>query len=768
MTSAILLLSLALAAPAAGAADSTATTATATSPAAPARRFALVIGSNAAPDERTPGLRFADDDAARVAELLREAGVDVELVAEFDQDTQAVHGAQVAGLRPPTREGALQAHAALVARMKAARAAGAAVEYLVYFSGHGDIGPDGQGFLAMSEGTRLTRHDLFAGLLAGSPADYNHLVLDACQSEALVLSRGGSRAGWKSDRVEGDGQAVQKYLDGLHLDRFPNTGVLLASSADQQTHEWERYRGGIFTHELLSALRGAGDVNGDGRLEYSEVGAFVAAANSGVKDPRGRLRVVVRPPRRDVRRPLLAHELGGQRLLVFAAGDAHRYTVEDSRGVRLADLRRSGELPGYLRLPPGELFVVREREAAGEGAQAGAQRPEEARVPANQSTAIAAARLKFAAAARGERGALDQALRGGLFTVPYGRGYYVGYTDRTGLLAVEHDQWAGDAWQSVEARAEHERMVGPPPPPPPVTPTPTGPPEVEWEDKYWNAMSVGVIFSPFREPGPATLASDRVTADQSRAWASPFRGLDVRYYAFELGGDRFPRFSGFVRTGFNRGSVQFSPAEGATGFMPTQARELDYFVVPLWLGGNFHLFRRFPLRPYAGFGFGFDILHVDYAREAAANVVNTSARIGFEVHAGLEVRISNYFFASAQIQQQWAARKRLAEVPDFSTQGLSVITSIGFGFPINKANAALYQRRQKRAQEQYQREQQAAADRARRAAEAWEARPVQPELLSPRPAAPPLEGPPPASATPALAPMVAPSDSPAPAAPPSP
>ena len=69
-------------------------------------------------------------------------------------------------------------------------------------------------------------------------ADHNHILIDACKSEQFVLTRGKT---WKKDRAAEDyGEAVEKYLDKNHLGHFPNTGVVLAHSADQQTHEWER------------------------------------------------------------------------------------------------------------------------------------------------------------------------------------------------------------------------------------------------------------------------------------------------------------------------------------------------------------------------------------------------------------------------------------------------------------------------------------------------------------------------------------------------
>ena len=291
-------------------------------------RFALVVGSNETKSKEQRALRFADDDAARVAELWLELGAEVELLTVFDQSSQARFPELVKRAEQPTREEFDAAWARLQAKMQAASDAGREVELTIYYAGHGDVGPDGQGFLTLANGDTLTRSDLFTQLLGASPADHNHLIVDACKSEQFVLSRGE----WQADAGPQDyGDSVRDYLDGNHLGAHPDTGVILAHSADQQTHEWERWSGGIFTHELLSGLRGAADLNGDGSIEYSELGAFVSAANSGVDDPRARLEVAVRPPRGDERAPLLTHErVSEQRVLLLAGADRGRYSLEDA------------------------------------------------------------------------------------------------------------------------------------------------------------------------------------------------------------------------------------------------------------------------------------------------------------------------------------------------------------------------------------------------------------------------------------------------------
>ena len=122
-----------------------------------------------------------------------------------------------------------------------------------------------------------------------------------------------------------------------------------------------------------------------------------------------------------------------------------------------------------------------------------------------------------------------------------------------------------------------------------------------------------------------------------------------------------------------------------------EAERLSYLSVPLFLGGNIYAFDRFPLRPYAGMGFGLDVLRVDYDRHVPDMIVDpgidptlsdVSARIGFELHAGLELRIRNVVTLSAEVMQLWSKRRNLNGVPDFSNEGFTVILGLSYAFEL--------------------------------------------------------------------------------------
>ncbi len=728
-------------------------------------RFALVIGSNATLDAASDPLRFADDDAASMAELLSEVGYDVELVTTLDAESQALHPNLVRAARDPSPEGLDAAWAELAARMDAVKGE---VELLIYYSGHGDVGPDGQGYLTLSGG-KLTRNRLFAEILGRSAADHNHVLIDACRSEQFVLTRGKT---WKNDRTSDDATAdVGRYLGKNHLGGHPNTGVIVAHSADQQTHEWERYRGGIFTHQLLSGLRGGADLNGDGAIEYSELGAFVAAANSGVKDPRARLSVTVRPPEQDQRQPVLRHaDIGAQRVLYFPQGeDPKLYTVEDTRGVRLADLRRAGDQPGYLRLPAGDVFVSRRSaDGAGDG--------QEATIPAGDLGIVELPALSFTRTKRAARGALDQAFRAGLFATPYGPGYYSGYTDTRGLLAVEDPTWRVEVWEVDEDGRETKVAES-------EVQAPSADEALETEvivesddeddplDRTWGGLFFGTVVTPQNPEGILDSGAARVDSSGFKGCLSPddrsacsaLRGFDLRWQIFRTTArKKYPGWLGYLRTGYAAGHASFPRTieEGlpeGTDLPPAgTATQASYVAVPVFLGGNIYVFDNFPLRPYAGLGFGFDVIRMRYERTEAATRRVTKARIGFELHAGIEARITNHVALSAEVMQQWGARKRFDGIPDFSNRGFSMVFGVAVGFGLHDKKAPRKVKTQVRSK---------TVPRAEPAAKPEPVtNPMKPATPAPEPAAPPepLTNPmrPAPPASPAPAPPAAPAPPP--------
>ncbi|HLK90269.1 MAG TPA: caspase family protein [Polyangia bacterium] len=301
-------------------------------PPSPVRRFALVVGSNRPPRPGLVTLRYADDDAVRWSVLFRTFGAEVELLTDLDVESERLYGAEVPPHRSPTHPEVMRAMARL--RGEIARAHGAGVRTAFYFiyAGHGDE-EDGEGFVGLADG-RLLRHELEEEILAVSGADTNHVIVDACRSYYLAYDRGpgGTRRPWP-----------EPYFNTGTAARFRNTGFVLASSSGGPAHEWEEFQAGIFSHEVRSGLLGGADANGDGKITYAELAAFVRVANQAVRNDRYRPEILARAPSDgddvllDVRDAVAGH-------VRFGAGLAGRQVLEDELGVRWADVH-----PGPLQ-----------------------------------------------------------------------------------------------------------------------------------------------------------------------------------------------------------------------------------------------------------------------------------------------------------------------------------------------------------------------------------------------------------------------------------
>ncbi|NOU26500.1 MAG: caspase family protein [Polyangiaceae bacterium] len=199
-------------------------------------RFGVVIGNNTgnADDQE---LRYAEADASRMHDTLRTLG-----------------GFAPANLVLLKGESAETVRRTLIAVNDRVRAAVAGPErqavLLVYYSGHADssVLHLGRSSLPLSEVEQIVR---------GSVADLRLLILDACRSGALTRVKGGTPAPPVAIRME-------SQLQG--------EGVLFwtASAANEDAQESDALKGSFFSHYLNSALIGAGDSDGDGRVTIDE------------------------------------------------------------------------------------------------------------------------------------------------------------------------------------------------------------------------------------------------------------------------------------------------------------------------------------------------------------------------------------------------------------------------------------------------------------------------------------------------------------------
>lgn len=281
-------------------------------------RVAVVASAGTADGQ--VALRYADRDAERLAAVLRELG-------GFDR---------VERLRAP-RAGELRE---ALERVERQAARDPAVQLVFYYSGHADE----RGLLL---GGERFSFDELRGRLESSRAAVRVAFIDACYSGSLVRAKGGQRApGYALDTVE-----------ATHV---TGAAIISAGTATELAQESGELEGSYFTHHILSALRGAGDRDGNGVVTLAETyqyayGHTVAATMPSVWGPQH--------PSYEYRLsgtgelPLTRLTRSGQ-ALTFPPADGRVYLVSTSGDDVVAEVRPLSGARVRLALPGSRYRVV--------------------------------------------------------------------------------------------------------------------------------------------------------------------------------------------------------------------------------------------------------------------------------------------------------------------------------------------------------------------------------------------------------------------------
>ncbi len=201
------------------------------------RRYLVAVGANSGGSERIE-LQYAVSDAERFADIMVKMG--------------GVDPAHRIVLREPDPGAMRSAIADLATRISEDAASEDRVEVLFYYSGHADdkglrVGED---HLSYSE---LRRH------VEGIPAAVRITILDACASGVITRLKGGERR--------------PPFLVDVSSDT-KGYAFLTSSSENEAAQESDVIGASFFTHYLVSGLRGAADVSGDGRVSLTEAYQF--------------------------------------------------------------------------------------------------------------------------------------------------------------------------------------------------------------------------------------------------------------------------------------------------------------------------------------------------------------------------------------------------------------------------------------------------------------------------------------------------------------
>jgi hypothetical protein len=290
-------------------------------------RYAVIVGNN----RGLPGeieLRYAENDAQRMYDVLKDLGgfapanmvlLRGENASTFTRTLSTVNDLIRSSLSRPNTQAVL----------------------FVYYSGHANAD-------ALHLGA--TRFDLvqLEQLVRASPATFRILTLDACRSGVVTRRKGGAPGPQFSVKLE---------------EQLDEQGVvfLTATAASEDAQESDELKASFFTHYLHSALVGAADTDGDGRITLEE--AYRYAHDNTVRATSRTLAGIQHPSYRyDLRGQgkVVLTELGANAatrgFLAFPSGRTYLVTRGDRAGAIVGEVA-TGSTARRLSVRPGRYFV---------------------------------------------------------------------------------------------------------------------------------------------------------------------------------------------------------------------------------------------------------------------------------------------------------------------------------------------------------------------------------------------------------------------------
>ena len=291
-------------------------------------RYVVAVSANYGGQGR-PVLRYAESDAKSFAKVLGEMG--------------GVQPGNVILVKEPGVAGLQKQLDALDSKIAGGKNAAGRNEVLFYYSGHAD-----------EKGLRLG-NEVYAWKelrkrIDAMSADVKIAVIDACGSGAITRLKGGV--------------AVPAFMVDQSSD-MKGYAFITSSTQDESSQESDKLKGSFFTHSLVSGLRGAGDLSGDGKVTLSE--AYQFAFNETLQKTEKTMGGAQHPSRDmnlagtgDVVMTDLRSTSAGLELDEDVDG---RLFIRDANGELVAELYKKSGRAMSLGFPAGKYTVRLERPA---------------------------------------------------------------------------------------------------------------------------------------------------------------------------------------------------------------------------------------------------------------------------------------------------------------------------------------------------------------------------------------------------------------------
>lgn len=291
-------------------------------------RYVFAISANNGGSTR-PMLRYAESDAKSFVNVMHEMG--------------GVPKSNQFFVREPSVSEIKKQLSVLDGVLKKNKGQNARQEVLVYYSGHAD-----------EKGIHLGNENFAWSELRANidnlNADVKIAVIDACGSGAITRSKGGV--------------AVPAFMVDASSD-MKGYAFITSSTQDESSQESDQLKGSFFTHSLVSGLRGAGDLSGDGKVTLSE--SYQFAFNETLQKTQNTMGGAQHPSRDmslagtgDIVMTDLRSTSAG---VAFEKSLEGRLFIRDERGELVAELYKKSDREMELGLPAGKYNIQLEKPA---------------------------------------------------------------------------------------------------------------------------------------------------------------------------------------------------------------------------------------------------------------------------------------------------------------------------------------------------------------------------------------------------------------------
>lgn len=288
--------------------------------------YGILIGSNRGGVGQST-LHYAGDDARKMAAVLKDVG--------------RYGPGDIRVLLEPTASDVMIALDAVGQRLREHERKNEQAVFVLYYSGHAKAN-------AMHLGPEQIEITTLRDRLRTLPSTLTLVVLDACQSGALHRTKGATPA------------ADFSYNSVARL-TTQGIAVMASSNGQELSQESDELRGSYFTHHLVVALRGAGDLDRDGKVTLEEAYRYayrrtlVATERTAVGAQHVTLETDL-SGQGDV--PLTFPAEARSQIELPAALEGRVVVQQRASGAIVAEIHKVGGAPVRLALASGEYDII--------------------------------------------------------------------------------------------------------------------------------------------------------------------------------------------------------------------------------------------------------------------------------------------------------------------------------------------------------------------------------------------------------------------------